>query len=309
MTGTYFLGVDGGGTKTAFTLIDRDQNIIAQYQGGSSYYLQIGLEGVSAVLADGIRAVCPDTTMIEHAFFGLPAYGEDSSIDPVLAALPAKVLGHDRYSCGNDMICGWAGSLGGEDGINIVAGTGSIGYGERHGVAARSGGWGEVFSDEGSAYWIALQGLNAFARMSDGRITKGPLYDIFKQHFDLRFDLDICGKIMGEGANRDMIAGLSLLVAKAAENGDSRAEGIFDQAGKELAEIVDSIRIALPFAKDELVSISYSGGVFSAGAKIHDPFHRHLNELYSHFDIVIPKFLPNLGAALYASRHMLREME
>ena len=72
-----------------------------------------------------------------------------------LDAMPAALLGHRRYRCGNDMVCAWAGSLGGEDGINIVAGTGSIGYGERAGASARAGGWGEVFGDEGSAYWIA----------------------------------------------------------------------------------------------------------------------------------------------------------
>jgi hypothetical protein len=57
----------------------------------------------------------------------------------------------------NDAVCAWAGSLGGEDGITIVAGTSSIGYGERKGRAARAGGWGEPFSDEGSAYWIHIQ--------------------------------------------------------------------------------------------------------------------------------------------------------
>ena len=67
----------------------------------------------------------------------------------------------------------------GEDGINIVAGTGSIGYGERRGKTARAGGWGEVFGDEGSAYWIAVQGLNVFTRMSDGRLPKGSLHAAF----------------------------------------------------------------------------------------------------------------------------------
>ncbi|HEY7009469.1 MAG TPA: hypothetical protein VH395_11040 [Jatrophihabitantaceae bacterium] len=47
----------------------------------------------------------------------------------VLDAMPRTALGHDRYRCDNDMVCGWAGTLGGEDGINVVAGTGSIGYG------------------------------------------------------------------------------------------------------------------------------------------------------------------------------------
>ncbi len=97
-----------------------------------------------------------------------------------LDAMPEPLLGHRRYRCGNDMVCAWAGSLGGEDGINIVAGTGSIGYGERRGRSARAGGWGEVFGDEGSAYWIAVQGLNVFTRMSDGRLPKGSLYAVFR---------------------------------------------------------------------------------------------------------------------------------
>ena len=74
------------------------------------------------------------------------------------------------------MVCGWAGALAGEDGINIVAGTGSIAYGEYRGRSARAGGWGELFSDEGSAYWLAREGLRLFSRMSDGRAPRGALY-------------------------------------------------------------------------------------------------------------------------------------
>ncbi len=123
------------------------------------------------------------------------------------------------------MVCGWAGSLACEDGINLVCGTGSIGYGERQGRAARVGGWGEVFSDEASAYWIAIQGLNAFTRMSDGRLPKGPLHDAFAASSNCSDDLDICAKVMGEnGLERDGIAGLAPLVAEAAEAGDPAAD-------------------------------------------------------------------------------------
>ena len=83
--------------------------------------------------------------------------------------LPRRRSCPGRYRCGNDAVCGWAGALAGEDGINIVAGTGSIGYGEFEGRAARAGGWGELFSDEGSAHWIAREALSLFSRMSDGR--------------------------------------------------------------------------------------------------------------------------------------------
>ena len=63
----------------------------------------------------------------------------------------------------------------------LIAGTGSIAYGEFDGRTARAGGWGELFSDEGSAYWIAREGLKLFSRMSDGRSARGALYDILRQ--------------------------------------------------------------------------------------------------------------------------------
>ena len=86
------------------------------------------------------------------------------------------LLDASRYRCGNDMICSWAGSLACADGISVIAGTGSMAYGEYAGRAARAGGWGELIGDEGSAYWIAREGMNLFSRMSDGRAPRGPLY-------------------------------------------------------------------------------------------------------------------------------------
>jgi N-acetylglucosamine kinase-like BadF-type ATPase len=305
MTGSHFLGVDGGGTKTSFVLIDRNRQVVAQHKGGSSYHLQTGLIGLRNVLAEGVDALKAAAGIsaqdIEHAFFGLPAYGEDMAFDPRINALPRQLLGHDRYTCGNDMVCGWAGSLGCADGINVVAGTGSIGYGERAGVSARGGGWGEVFSDEGSAYWIAVQALNLFTKMSDGRATKGPLYHIFRAHFELQDDLHICGKVMSYGVTtRDEIAALAQLVRQAAEQGDHRAIALFNQAARELFEIVDTIRRALRFEEAETVPVSYSGGVFKAGDVIMAPFQKLLSEARHHYQLVEPKFSPCVGAALYA---------
>ena len=152
----YFLGVDGGGTKTEFVCIDEGGAVVARQIEGTTYHLQVGLDGAVHALEAGIAGICAQLdiarTDLAYVFFGLPAYGEDAAIDPQLDRHCASLLGHDRYRCGNDMICGWAGSLACADGMNLVAGTGSIGYGERQGRAARVGGWGEVFSDEGSAY-------------------------------------------------------------------------------------------------------------------------------------------------------------
>ena len=302
-----FLGVDGGGTKTEFVLIDCDGHIRARHQGASAYYLQIGLDGLARVLSDGIATVLAEAKLaasdIRHAFFGLPAHGEDSLIQDRLDALPQAVLGHSRYRCGNDMVCGWAGSLAGEDGINIVAGTGSIGYGERKGRAVRSGGWGELFGDEGSAYWIAVQGLNAFSRMSDGRMPAGPLHRIMRKHFDVSADLDICGRVMGDGEPlRDKIASVSRLVAEAAAEKDVAALAIFDRAAHELAEIIEAIRVQLGYGNLENVLLSYSGGVFRSGDLVLGPLRRHLSAFSAHYCLANPIFDPSIGAALYAAR-------
>ena len=175
-----YLGVDGGGSKTALALIDDAGSVIARATAPTSYYFNDGFDVVEKSLAQGVTDICAQagiaTSDIDAAFFGLPGYGEASGDIEQLDAVPGGVLGHDRYSCDNDMVCGWAGSLAGEDGINVISGTGSMTYGERQGVGHRVGGWGELFGDEGSAYWIAAQGLNAFSRMSDGRLPHGPLH-------------------------------------------------------------------------------------------------------------------------------------
>ena len=302
-----FLGVDGGGTKTRFALIDAKGSLLAQAQRGTTYHPQVGLQGVREILASGIDEVLAEAgktrAAISHAFFGLPAYGEDNHATSSLHAIPAEILGHARYDCDNDMVCGWAGSLGCADGINIVAGTGSIGYGQRQGKAARAGGWGEAFSDEGSAYWIAAQGLNAYSRMSDGRLQKGALHAVFNEDLDLGNDLDICARVYGEHAlSRGDFAKLSLLVAKAARLGDAQAAGIYTQAGSELAQIADSLRRQLDFPVGETVPLSYSGGAFSAGELLLDPFKQSLRQACPTFELRSPIHEPHYGAALYAAK-------
>lgn len=302
-----FLGVDGGGSKTCFVLLASSGEVVATHEAGGAYYLQIGLDGLRERLKTGLTQTLAKAGVavdqITHAFFGLPAHGEDSRITATLDALPGEVLGHGRHSCGNDMICGWAGSLAGVDGVSITAGTGSIGYGERQGRTARVGGWGEVFGDEGSAYWIALGGLNLFSRMSDGRLPRGPLHAILTEVFHLTSDLDLSTRIIADYApERDLIAALSRHVAEAAQAGDAQAIGLFERAAAELALLASSLRTQLGFADDEVVRVSYSGGVFRAGDIILRPFARALADCGMRFELVRPQMGPGVGAAVYAAK-------
>ncbi|USI75061.1 N-acetylglucosamine kinase [Sphingomonas morindae] len=300
-----FLGVDGGGTKTAFVCMDEGGAVLARAVTGTSYHLQIGLDEAVARLKTGVEAICAQlgrsADAFDFAFFGLPAYGEDAVIDPLLAAACGQLLGHDRYRCDNDMVCGWAGSLACGDGLNLVAGTGSIGYGQRRGRAARVGGWGELFGDEGSAYWIAVQGLNAVSRMSDGRLRPGPLRRVVHEALGVEADLDLCARVMGpSGLGRDGIAALAPLVSQAAAAGDSVAGAILADAGAELARIAHALRHALGFPDSEPAPISWSGGVLAHQPAVREALTAALAR-DGRYRVTPPRHGADIGAALYAA--------
>jgi N-acetylglucosamine kinase-like BadF-type ATPase len=301
-----FLGVDGGGTKTALCLIDNDGHLIAQTQVPSVDYFTQGIDIVERILTNGVETVCQSAGTkardLGFAFFGLPTYGEVSSDIAALDAAPRTALGHDRYRCNNDMVCGWAGSLGAADGINVISGTGSMTYGERAGTGIRVGGWGELFGDEGSAYWIAVRALSVFSQMSDGRLAPGPLMDVLRTHLSLKADLDLVDVVLNRWkGSRSEIAALSPRVGQAAGRGDELAAQILTDAGVELATLVDCTRQRLSFLPGETVPVSYSGGVFGAEL-VRVAFTRELKRLDAGHDIRQPLYPPDVGAALYAAK-------
>jgi len=302
-----FLGVDGGGTKTAFVLIDQDGNVRARHQESSSYYLEVGMENTRCMLKNGVETTLAKAGIskseLQYAFFGLPAYGEDSAVQDQLDGLPAPFLNADQYRCDCDMICSWAGSLSCQDGISVISGTGSMAYGEYQGRGARAGGWGELFSDEGSAYWIAREGLNLFSKMSDGRVGKGTLYTLMTQRFELKQDLDLCGYVYSTlGAQRSAIAQISQLVAQAALAGDPKAHAIFIRAAEELVSIVVAVRKSLRVPDDVVFPVSYSGGVFDSDKLLLEPFQHGLNSCNVPFILATPRLTPVIGAAIYAAK-------
>ena len=302
-----FLGIDGGGTKTDFLLIDESGRVLASRRDGSAYYPEIGLDALKAMLVQGMRATMAAASVaakdVTFACIGLPTYGEDSALVPRLEQIVANILPTSRYRCVNDMVCGWAGALAGRDGINIVAGTGSIGYGEFESRSARAGGWGEVFSDEGSAYWVAREGLSLFSKMSDGRAPRGASYELLREHFKLSVDLDVCAAVYGPPPlPRSEIAALAPLISRAALAGDAGARKIFENAAQELADIVHAIREQLAVQPRVLLDVSYSGGMFQGEELLTGMLRAALDGSGRPYAFCTPRLTPNAGAAVYAGK-------
>ncbi|WP_166996422.1 N-acetylglucosamine kinase [Paramicrobacterium fandaimingii] len=302
----FYLGVDGGGTKTSFLLLSADGTVRSTVIGPSSYHLEHGFERVEQVFAEGVAAVTARAGIaandIRYAFFAVPGYGESSASLARMSALPRRALGHDRFTCGNDMIAAWAGSLAEEDGINVVAGTGSMTYGVRGERDDRVGGWGEVLGDEGSGYWIGRAALTAFTRMSDGRRPRTALYEALRDAVAVASDLDIIDVVSSQwGASRGRIAALAPLVASAADAEDTAATQILEDAAGHLVALVDTARRNLGFEPGEVIPVSYSGGVFKIST-VRQRFRMLLQGGSDDYELRRPLFSPAVGAALHAAR-------
>lgn len=296
-----YLGVDSGGSKTAFVLADADGRIAARHAAGGGNFLRRAHAEVETMIETGAREVCRMAGIvpgeIAYAAFGFPGYGETETSAAELDALCARALGMDRVLCTNDAVIAWAGSLALSPGINIIAGTGANCYGRAaDGREARTSGWG-AYCDEGSGQWIGNQAVGIFTKQADGRMPKTPLYDIFRAHFELDDDLMFCHTLNRELAEHSSeLAKLQLLVLKAYDQGDPHAQAIYARGGEELWLAIRTTAEKLGF-EDGAYRVSYSGGVFGAGERILGPLGACAA---GHAELVAPRFSPVLGAVLMA---------
>jgi len=295
----YYLGIDGGGTKTAFALMNEAGAIISRVETSGCYYPAIGKEGIFKILHQGITEATKglDCSQVV-ACAGIPMYGESETLEQAMEEirkeLPVKIL----YV--NDVEVGYYGALGLEPGINIVAGTGSIAIGfDEAGNRARSGGFGyELEGDEGSAHYMGRKLILHFTRQVDLREERTLLYDAVMKHFQLKKDLYILGHMIENNLlERDKVASLSTLVFQLAKEGDSVCNEIFENAAQELNLLATGIVRQLDFV-NKPIKVSYSGGVFKAGELILEPLRRMLKAQDA--VLVQPKNEPVYGACLKA---------
>ncbi|MDV4150690.1 BadF/BadG/BcrA/BcrD ATPase family protein [Clostridium sp. AL.422] len=296
----YFLGVDGGGTKTSFTLIDYNGKVKSEVIKGPSHPTQIGFENLEKLLKEGLEDTIKNNNIsrnhIERACLGLAGYGIVKEIAEKIAEVVERVFEGIDYDLNSDVRVAIAGALAGEDGINIVAGTGSIALALKSDELIRCGGWGYTVGDEASAYWIGKKAIALFSKESDGRVEKGPLYEIIKTSLGLNRDAEIISYINNEiKGDRSEIAKLAILCSEAARIGDKGAIVIFNQAAFEIAEMIKTL---LKNYDNNHVKVSYTGGVFKSGYLILEPLKNMLEGL--NVELIEPVLSPDLGACLLA---------
>lgn len=269
----YYIGIDGGGSKTKFLCFDRNGQQCGAATTIGTYCAQDGIDAVLSRLKDGISRCLPEEVSDVLIGFGMPAYGENRELDALAAQKIREACAPMQLYIDNDAAVGWAGSLAMEPGISVVAGTGSIAYGRNaSGRAERCGGWHEFFSDEGSGYWLGKQLLQLFSRESDGRLPKTTLYDLIRSELDLHEDFDIISLVNRRYArSRKDTASLQKILLEAARMGDPHALACYDRASEELSKLIVTVLDRLDIPAGEKVAVSFQGGLFSIPELIRNP--------------------------------------
>ena len=300
----YYIGIDGGGSKTKFLCFDRRGLECGSAITYGTYYAQDGIDAVLERLQDGITQCLPEKTTDVLIGFGMPAYGENRLSDERAVQKIWEVFSPMQIHIDNDSATGWAGSLAMEPGISVVAGTGSIAYGrDPSGHIERCGGWHEFFSDEGSGYWLGKSLLQLFSQQSDGRLPKTVLYDLVRSRLALQEDFDIIKLVnLRYAHSRRDTGSLQKILLEAARMGDPHALACYDRGVEELSRLIITVLDKLDFPLEEKIRVSFQGGLFSITELIREPVAQKVRAAAAprEIDFFPPKLDPCRGAVLLA---------
>ena len=303
----YFLGVDGGGTKTQILIADEKANILGMSTVGPTYMHSLTEDEIYGALDDGIFKALVDSGLkrpkITKSCFGIA--GLDSPYDFEVLSKSVKRINSIKLDSSpillNDSVCALRRGTDKAFGMVIVAGTGSNCYGKnRKGDEAFVGGLGHVLSDEGGSYYIGQRVLHAAARSYDGRGPKTKLEDLVYETFGVANMRELILKVHEKTFGKSQIGGLSFVCEKASADGDSLAHEILVDAAKELVLMVVTVadKISLRYDAFDLVCV---GGTFKKeNGPARTYFDKKIKEDIPRAKIIYPSTEPAIGAVLIA---------
>ena len=260
----YYLGVDGGQSSTVALVADETGQIIGvgrdgpcnHVSGGEARHKFIRVIGKCLQQACREAAIDYDKVVFESVCLGFSGGAEDKD------TYSRELIRSKKYKITHDAEIALSGATGGEPGIIVIAGTGSMAFGRNaKGMFARAGGWGYVFGDEGGGFDIARQALRAALRFEEGWGEPTDLHRLLLEATGSSDANGLLHRFYASEISRQQIATLSELVAQAAEQGDEIAAAILRQAANELTSYVEGVHRHL-FESREAVPVAYIGGAF-----------------------------------------------
>ncbi|MBV9180198.1 MAG: hypothetical protein JO356_02715 [Acidobacteria bacterium] len=295
----FFVGIDGGGTKTR-CLVGDESSLLGAGSSAASKLLRVGEACTQNSLAAAIHEACVAANISPRAITSTCAGVTGAShaeVAKTIRRLVGQIVGGNIEVVG-DMEIALEGALGRGAGVVVVAGTGSIAYGRnRRGETARSGGWGSVVSDEGSGYWVGVNAIRAALR-AQARGNPSPLLEKFM----LALGASSLDQFIARanGCPPPDFASLFPMVLKAATEGEPVAAEVLSRAGRALAGIAEDVIARLFHAED--IVVAGCGGVFASSMQLRQAFSEQLRARVPGIQLVSGVIDPAFGALTRARR-------
>lgn len=300
-----FWGIDGGGTQSRIKVIDRAGTVIYTQKSGATNIHATNKNGVKNnldILLDNM-VLALNRPLEDFCGGCFATAGMDSKSEQTFFKTyfkDTKHITHSIFYC-NDSITALVGGIEKTEGYVLISGTGSIATSlSETGKIVRAGGWGHMLGDEGSGYWIGMQGIINGIRSSEKRDIASTLSEKVLTFYNLKTFRDSFNFIY-TNFNKAKIAEFAKIVFQEDKNGDLLSKKIIDKAVHELALLFFSVyEHSKDIKNKELV---FSGGIFEHEKQFQKRVALTCSTKIPELSIVTQKNDPAYGACLLAKKY------
>ena len=286
------LGVEGGGTKTAWVSVEHEGEAFRVIDQGrlppSNFRLTSG-ERLRAIF----EQMPADVNRVGMFLAGC-ATEEDRNR---LTKLCVQVWPNAKIMAGSDRDSGLAAALGRGDGIAVNAGTGASVTGRRGDRIEKAGGWGHILGDAGGGYFLSLQALRFILREYDLHRGEAQFTATILRALSLNSRDELVR--WAQTADKMDVAGLAPVVFECAMNGDESVMKIVDEAAGVLSEYTAAVATRLGLLAPKVILL---GGLFQRDGVYVHAFKRKLKKNLSDARVSMSEQSPELGAAWLAAQ-------
>lgn len=272
----YFIGIDGGGSKTRAVVVNGDYEVVGRGEAGAANHFSVGAQVAASHCVLAAQAALADARHASSLFdpnsvrsWGLGLAGVRREWDAARMREALAEVCPTSFALETDVVAAHAGAFAGATGIVVSAGTGAITFGaDEFGSRVYADGWGPILGDEGGGYWIGVEALRATCRALDGRAPHTPLAGAVMEALGARSGDELVHLIHGPDSTRDRIASLSRVVSECAEVGTPEAVEIRSRAAIALSKGLRSVGRTLLQTRQERgaepveMLIALRGGLF-----------------------------------------------
>ena len=288
----YYLGIDGGGTKTTAAVSDEKGNIITKKVGKTINFYSVGMDKARENLLEVIEEIYKETGEItfESVFVGCSALDREADAE-TLTRLCGGIRAN-RIKMDSDLYVALKSVENAFCPCVAICGTGSMAIGEdEQGNIKFKGGWGHIIGDEGSGYVIAVNALKCCAIFDDSG-EESPLLESAKEYFGVEDFRQAIDKIYSPDTSKDVLAGFAQNVQKVAEEGDVFAQSVIVNEAHNFARTVFSLLGEI----EKCSVLALYGGVFQHNGLFRDTFTEDINEIYPDIEVRLLDIPPEEGA-------------